>query len=342
MDFKKRAKISYHPVVKAIARSLKAAEVIKPRGEVAVVVGVSGGADSVALLLGMHALSQRRGWGMRLVVGHVQHHLRGDEAEADALFVEDLAKHLGLAYERRDLDLREAKNIEEAARRGRYEALGEIAVQADCVWVATAHHADDQLETVLMRLLRGAGARGLRGVAKVRSLVEGVKIVRPLLGVGKEQIEKFLCETEQDWREDHTNADVERWRAKLRHEVLPVLKEIRGDAAIKAVQLGDRMRGLEGVLQDAVAEVIENDAREVDGVFHLPRDRARQCREIVLMGVLRSLAMLKGVDSDRCGERELGPITKSVRDQQGGMRQFELYGGVRVVVTRDSVLISNN
>lgn len=244
---------SYLPLVRAAAHGLR------HRGGVCegdhVLVACSGGADSVALLRAMHLLHRRRKWNLALTVAHVQHHLRPpEEAEADAAFVEALAGQLGLAYVRRDITPGEAAgNVEANAREQRYAVLTEMAQEAGAGFVATAHHADDQLETLLMAILRGTTAKGLRGIAWQRPLSDetpdgnsegvGVTLIRPILGATHADAIALLNHLDQQWREDATNLDKSRTRARLRHEVLPVLRELRPSVARKAVELGDTLRG---------------------------------------------------------------------------------------------------
>ncbi|MEM6391973.1 MAG: tRNA lysidine(34) synthetase TilS [Planctomycetota bacterium] len=215
-------------------------------------VAVSGGADSVALLRALHGLAGRRRWALGLVVGHVQHHLRGEDAEGDAGFVAELADGLGVEFVRRDLDPSGwTGNMEEAAREGRYAALREMALEAGCGLVVTAHHADDQLETLLMRLARGTGVEGLRGIAWRRGLAgtadDGPWLVRPMLGVTRAAVVDYLERLGQGWREDASNGDVSRARARLRAEVVPGLRALNPKVAEHAVGLADRVaEALEG------------------------------------------------------------------------------------------------
>lgn len=232
----------YQPIVRALSRGLRRHGGVREGDHV--VVACSGGADSVALLRGLDLLRCRRKWNLRLTVAHVQHHLRPPEAaEADAAFVDRLARDLGLPYERRDVRPGDLKgNVEANAREARYAALVEIAREAGAGFVATAHHADDQLETVLMALLRGTTAKGLRGIARTRPLSDGVALIRPLLDATHDEALALLKDMGQDWREDATNQDPSRTRARLRQEVLPVLRSLRPSVARKAVELGDALR----------------------------------------------------------------------------------------------------
>lgn len=188
-------------------------------------VAVSGGADSVALL---RALVDAAGEiGLVLSVTHVHHGIRGAEADGDAEFVAALAAKHGLEFRRRDVNVPSAakekrESLEEAARKLRYASFGELLSSGIADAVATGHTLDDQAETVLHKLLRGAWTEGLSGIHPVLAQPGGA-IVRPFLGVRREEIEAWLSGIGQAWREDATNLDTTYTRNRLRHELLPAL-----------------------------------------------------------------------------------------------------------------------
>ena len=185
-------------------------------------VAVSGGADSVALVRLLHGLQDELG--IRLAVLHFQHGLRGAESAGDEKFVAELAERLGLEFLREEADVagwakREGVNLEEAGRRLRTEFFERMAREGRVRRVATAHTADDQAETVLAHLLRGSGLAGLAGIHPVAGVV-----VRPLLGVRREELRDWLRGMGQEWREDSTNADTTRLRARVRAELVPLVE----------------------------------------------------------------------------------------------------------------------
>lgn len=194
-----------------------------------VVVGVSGGLDSVVLLDVLTALAGADGRGYGLMVAHLDHALR-DGAAADAAFVAELADsyHLPCTVQRRDVTAVAAEtgqSIETAARMVRYEFLGGLArtFGADCV--AVAHHADDNVETVLHRLLRGTHLRGLAGMPIRRPMAGGpIDLVRPLLPCRRDEIHTYAQRRRLHWREDETNCDTRYRRNFIRHELLPLLR----------------------------------------------------------------------------------------------------------------------
>lgn len=193
--------------------------------EASIVIGVSGGADSVALLRGL--VNLRNEFSLSLHVAHLNHKLRGAASDADAAWVEQLGTSLQLPVEigtvANDL-ANERTGVEEAARDARHRFLNETAVRVDCNTIAVAHTADDQVETVLHHLFRGTGLSGLRGIPAERSLPNSIRLVRPILSIRRELIEAYLHELGQDFRTDATNTDTSLTRNWLRHELLPQLR----------------------------------------------------------------------------------------------------------------------
>jgi tRNA(Ile)-lysidine synthase len=192
-----------------------------------VAVAVSGGADSLALLHALRTLAGPRGW--RLAVLTVDHGLRPGSA-ADAAFVADHAKALGLptrvlTLTAGDLDPHRPAGPEAAARAARYAALWPAAGELGCAWLATGHTLDDQAETVLLQLLRGAGPDGLAGMT-----VRTGRLLRPLLGVRRADTHAACTAVGLTWREDPTNAEDSPLRNRVRSQLLPLLEELRPGA----------------------------------------------------------------------------------------------------------------
>ena len=189
-----------------------------------VAVAVSGGADSVALLRLLLELQAELG--IVLGVAHFNHGLRGTESDADEAFVAKLAQEHGLDFfvghgEVRDHASLRKLSIEAAGRELRYRWLSRLAEERSFDAIATAHTSDDQAETVLLKLLRGAGTRGLAGIYP---LLKEPRIVRPLLCVRRSEVEAYLTSLGQCWRRDTSNLDQRLLRNRLRHELLPLLE----------------------------------------------------------------------------------------------------------------------
>lgn len=339
----------YHPLVRAVAKALRQRCGVVPGASI--VVACSGGADSVALLRACSLLAGRRKWQLKLIVGHVQHHLR-EEAEDDAHFVEELAEQLSLPYARRDIAPGEMPgNLEANARALRYKALGEIAAEHAAATIATAHHADDQLETLLMRLLRGASVSGLRGIAweqkteqkkvsdtfSLFSLTDTFSLIRPMLAIDQREILQFLDQLDQPWREDATNADTGRTRAKLRHDILPLLKQLQPDCTTRALELAEHFGDLHALVQQAADETLGDDDAS-PGVI-LSRKHARTMNRAVLTERLRQALLDAGVPADRLSRHALLPVILAAQDRTGGERSFGFANHVAIVITRASIAI---
>ena len=186
-------------------------------------VAVSGGADSIALLSLLVELQKRLG--IVLSVVHFNHHLRGRSSDADERAVAKLAKQLGLPFHSAGEDIkarskREKSNLEDCARRARYEFFAQLVTQKHLDKIAVAHTADDQAETVLAHILRGTGLAGLGGIHPVAG-----HVIRPLLEFRRVELRAYLRQRKQPWREDATNRDTTRTRARIRKKLLPLLKK---------------------------------------------------------------------------------------------------------------------
>lgn len=200
------------------------------RGGEAVLVAVSGGSDSVALLDVLGVL--RESLGLTLTVVHVHHGLR-PEADAEAEGVRRLCERLGVACHVERVTVRRAPpwdGLEAESRRARHAALERVARVIGAARIATGHTADDQAETVLMRLLQGAGPRGLGGIAPVRGL-----LIRPLIETRRPAIEEYLGGRGLTWAEDPSNRDVRFLRNRIRHDLLPFMAELTGASVVDAL-----------------------------------------------------------------------------------------------------------
>jgi tRNA(Ile)-lysidine synthase len=207
-------------------------EEIKPGDRIC--VAISGGADSVALLLTLHAANaaKRDALGIGLSAAHVHHGIRAGEADTDQQFVEDLCKRLNIPLHIHRVSIPErivqtGETIEEAARAVRYDYFASLIAAGEADSVLTAHTLDDQAETVLMKLLRGAWTEGLSAIHPVVEVAgpRPGKILRPFLNTRRTEIEAWLNQLNQPWREDSTNSDIAYTRNRIRHELLPQLRQ---------------------------------------------------------------------------------------------------------------------
>ena len=230
-----------------------------------VIAAVSAGSDSVAMLLLLGELAAQ---GELVLAGlaHLHHHIRGGEADADAVFCRELAARLEIPALVGDADVpsiaeRDGVSIEVAGRRARQRFYAEALAAAGAARVAVAHTRDDQAETVLLRLTRGAGTAGLAGMAPRRG-----PVVRPVLTTTRTELRQYLRDRGQTWREDATNLDRTIPRNFVRHDVLPRLRTINAQADNALVRAADMLRVdaefLEAVANAAYLQIVQPDAEQ--------------------------------------------------------------------------------
>ena len=212
-----------------------------------VVLGVSGGSDSIGLL---NLLLQLTEYKLEIIVAHVNHKLRNKESERDAKFVRKTAKSLKIQFEYLEVSTLEFKeknklSLEDAARRLRYDFFYSVMSKHSANLVVTAHTSDDQAETVLMRLLRGSGVQGLSGISPISG-----KLARPAINLTSDEIKKYLKSKKISWVEDSSNKLLDFQRNKIRHELIPFLESYNSN--------------IKNVLSRS-AEVMRIEAKYLDG-----------------------------------------------------------------------------
>ena len=197
------------------------------------VVACSGGPDSTALALALHELGPDEA---RIVVAHFNHRTRGDESDGDEKFVRDLCAKLNVPLTVGSAPMASDHLSENDARRMRYEFLERVAIERGAKCVAVAHTADDQAETILLRIARGTGVRGLAGMEVDRAMSDGsrVQLIRPMLGLHRSDVEEYLRSVGVVARDDSSNADLRYARNRVRHTIMPALKELN-PAAVDAI-----------------------------------------------------------------------------------------------------------
>jgi tRNA(Ile)-lysidine synthase len=220
--------------------------------EAKVIIAVSGGADSMALLLVLYQL--RAVYNLTLVVAHVNHQLRGEESERDALFVEQQAVRLGLPFHHGRVDVKALQrsagmSMQQAARALRYHCLHTLRRTLDATRIALGHTADDQAETLLMRFVCGSGPAGLAGIPAVR-----LPFIRPLLTVSRPTIHAYLQSESCPWVEDSSNAHRVYLRNRIRLDLLPKLGQYNPRIVRRLSELADLLRAESQVLEQQVDE----------------------------------------------------------------------------------------
>ena len=239
------------PLEQSVLHNIQNSRMILPGDRIG--VAVSGGADSVSLLRIFQTL--RDDLGVTLSVVHFDHLLRGEASASDAQFVADLARDSGLEIitTREDVAAEAARhgwNLEDAARRLRYAFFERVCAAGQATRIAVAHTAQDQAETVLAHLIRGTGPTGLAGIYPTTG-----SVIRPLLAADRKDLRDYLHTKNQVWREDATNRDTQRLRARIREQLLPVLE--RDFASTIVTHLGELAR-LSREQESCLAAIVED------------------------------------------------------------------------------------
>jgi tRNA(Ile)-lysidine synthase len=268
-----------------------------------VLAAVSGGPDSVALLHTLSAFKEQLS--LRLEVAHLEHGIRGEESRADARFVAAQADRLGLPFHLKEVKLSQSKeergngNLEDLARAERYRFLAETARARDLNKIATGHTLDDQAETLLMRMFRGSGRRGMRAIAPVARRGDAV-LIRPLIETPKKDVEAYLAAEGLEYRVDRSNFDPTLLRNWMRLELIPHLKE-KIDSAVPArlARMAEIVRDedevLERLARERLPETTQGDALLREPLLAEPRALQRR---IVRLWLEKHLGSLRRVGFD--------------------------------------------
>lgn len=302
------------------------------------VVAVSGGADSVALLDLLATLVE---WRLRLVVAHLNHCLRGAESDGDASFVRELALRYGLPVEIETVDVWELSrrmrlSLEAGGRAARYAFLDKVALTHGAAAIALAHHADDQAETVLLRLIRGAAGSGLCAMSAKSA---NGRYIRPLLNCTRAEIEGYLTSRRIVWRVDSSNADPNFLRNRVRHELLPLLASynpaIVERLTVTAAALAEDEALLNGITDEAFTRHGIHDKSEAVLRLYAVRKEAKGLRMRLYR---RAIAKVRG-NLERIDYRHLEDIDRLVfagRPQAA----LDLPNGIQVARGYDKLLFA--
>jgi tRNA(Ile)-lysidine synthase len=241
-----------------VRRTIQKYQMLRPGDHV--VVAVSGGADSTALLLCLYALASE--FNLSLTIAHLNHRIRAAEADSDQEFVRKLAARLGIPFVSETVDIKRqaaafGSNLEELARRTRYEFLRRTASKVHAQKIAVGHNLNDQAETVLFRFIRGSGLEGLSAIYPV---VDGV-VIRPLLECSRKSIEEYLQLMSASYREDSSNLDFRHARNRIRHELIPYLEKNFNPKVIRTLSR-------EALLHREIGSFIESHAKQAFDAIH--------------------------------------------------------------------------
>jgi tRNA(Ile)-lysidine synthase len=307
-----------------------------------ILAAVSGGADSVALL---HLLTESLPPSGKLAVAHVNHGLRGADSDADAVFVRSLAEEYNLRYFEHRLETGAALS-ENAARNLRYDFLVKQAEEIGFRYLATAHTADDQTETVFHRILRGTGLAGLCGIDPTRSITPAVTLLRPLLLVRRNAILTYLESQKKTFREDKTNLENHFTRNRIRNELLPMLrKEFNPqiDAAVcRLAMLASQHELVLAELLDGLIEsaLLEQSPEQI--VFDvLP---LQQCSPFVLREILIRVWKRQGFPQREMDYRQWFALAELFQtpDKPAPGKRLDLPGGITAERTQERFVIEKH
>ena len=300
-----------------------------------VVLAVSGGADSVAML---DALLSERGKGLPAFtahVAHLHHGMRGEDADRDAELAREYARRAECPFHLDHVDvparaLRDGKGLEEAGREARYDFLGRLARQVGAGRVATAHHADDNLETVLMRVARGPGYRTLAGIPPVRRLArdDPILVIRPMLDCRRSELLEYLRARGLVWREDATNAALDNPRNRIRHTVLPELERLAPGLTDNLLSVMAQHRRFTEEIDRLAREALASECVRTDGRrTEVDLNRLRSLPEPVGTEVIHSLIRKRLAEEDDLTSGHLEAVLDLCRNLKGA-GETQLPGGL--------------
>jgi len=323
-------------ILKKVNQTIKEHSML--RGGERVLVGLSGGPDSVSLL---HILDElKQDWRLSLHALYVDHGLRPEKTPQETEFCAGLAARLNVPFsvtkvDVKDLAARERLSIQEAARELRYLAFEERALQVEADRVATGHNADDQAETLLMRLLRGAGPRGLSGIPPVRG-----RFIRPLIRLERGEIERYLDDRGIGFIIDTSNLKQDYLRNRLRHEVVPVLKNYNPNLTGTLCRTADILREeneyLEIAVTKALMRLISRKTGESIELFLSPLEHMEKV--ILRRTLLRAVEDTRGLRG--IGLDHIEGIISLIRTGSSGSRIY-LPGGIRVIKDYSTLVITS-
>ena len=302
----------------------------------AVIVGVSGGPDSVALLDILHSINTVKNLQLRLYVAHLNHRLRGESSEEDAQFVQNLSNKLSLPFVLKEVDIQEVarrtrRSIEETARAERYQFYTELSQKLNAAAVAVGHTADDNAETILHRIIRGTGMSGLEGIPVKRPLATDspAHIVRPLLFAWRKEIIDYLGRRQMDYRTDASNAETIYLRNKIRLELIPILeKHYNPNIKHALVQLSQILNVNNEYLSQEAGKILKECAIENDGGSYIINSRLLAKQPVILQQrVFREILLFLKIPLQEVTYEHYAKILSEITKTGRGQR-FQLPGGL--------------
>jgi len=327
--------MSQHNLHTRVANAIRERNLAAPQD--CLIVAVSGGADSVALL---DLLATLPCYSFRLIVAHLNHLLRGPESDGDERFVAELAARYQLPCEIRRVDVRslasqQHQSLEEAGREARYAFFEELRQRHQAAAIALAHHADDQAETLLMRLLRGAGTSGLSAMAHRSAQA----VIRPLLGLHRDELRAHLAHHAIPFREDASNQDCTFLRNRIRHELLPLMASYNPAINERLAATADLLAEDELLLNQLTRQTWQQLAQQGDGWVSLGRNLLAEQPGAMRMRLYRLAIVEASGDLRRIERKHCLAIDQLLQTGQTGGR-IALPKGLTALLTAERLLIA--
>jgi tRNA(Ile)-lysidine synthase len=310
-----------------------------------ILLAISGGTDSTALLHILQALRTCASLHAELVCAHVNHQLRGRASDDDERFVVEQAGRLGLPVIRETVDVRtyartHRLSVETAARRLRLEALSRIAQSAGCAWVATGHQKNDNAETIIQRLRRGTGFRGLAGIQPIRRFAAGPWFASPLLCVTREEVLGYLTAHKLTWREDRSNLDPAYTRNYIRHRLLPALqRQSQASLVEELAELAASARGLYDQTRRAAEQAFVKLAESSDDIVAVTTSGVASLPELTAVEVIRQAVVSLGGGERNLTENHYRRVLQLARCPSGE-RAVCLPGGITARWEGEKVILA--
>ena len=323
-------------LVERVLKTIRNYEMLKPNDTV--LIAVSGGQDSMFLLQAMNYLKTKLKL-KKLVVCNLDHGIRGKESAEDSLFVKTRTEDLNLGFIHKKIDLSKKRSkdlsMEEAARKERYEFFNEAALSAGANVAATGHTLDDQAETILMRIIKGASLKGIIGISPVRE-ERGIRVIRPLFELEKGEIEKYLDERGLEYRIDSTNKEPLYFRNVVRKEILPFLEKYNPRLKRALCTLAEHLREDFEFIRES-KEALRHKPREVDGVLEIKLKDLIVQPKALQKEVLRDALDKIGGEVKRLSFRHWKEAEQLIARKRKGS-SLDLPGDIRITRTAASIL----
>jgi tRNA(Ile)-lysidine synthase len=327
------------PLIERVERTLIDELCVEPGATI--LVAISGGVDSVTLTDILYILSYEHGYGLHLA--HVNHQLRDGEADRDEAFVRALAKRYDLPCHVTTVDTKRFArahrlSVEEAARELRYRFLRQMCATVHAPYCAVAHTADDTAETLLLNLFRGTGLTGLAAIPPKRPLSKKSQLIRPLLGITREEIARYATARSLQWVEDSSNTDRSYLRNRVRHEVIPTLKEHFNPRIVESLsRTAQLLRQADGFIESLIESTFLQVARISDSRVELDRSQLALLHPFVQGEIIeRALGELTGSPISHTAVERV----RSLLDAESGTRQ-SVVGSILARADRDRIILSD-